>query len=120
MATATLHNNRKVTAHIPGQEENMPDREIKEATSRSSRLEQAFQKMNQATFDVLTFQEFSKEFPADLVRNKETFLRDLHSQLVISTSSAIQVDFSNAAACRYLNCMPSESFRQSSCTSLFD
>jgi hypothetical protein len=96
MATATLHNNRKVTAHIPGQDENMPDRERKEATSRSSHLEQAFQKMNQATFDVLTFQEFSKEFPADLVRNNsnETFLRDLHSQLVSSTSSAIQVGFS--------------------------
>ncbi len=89
---ATLHNNRKVTAHMPGdQEENNRELERKEATSRSSLLEQSFQKMNQATFDALTFQEFSNQFPAELVRGNESFLRDLHSQLVNMLSSAIQV-----------------------------
>ncbi len=89
---ATLHNNRKVAAHMPdNQKENTPVLDKKVATSRSSLLEQVFQKMTQATFDALTFQEFSKEFQADLVRGNESFLRDLHSQLVNISSSAIQV-----------------------------
>jgi hypothetical protein len=85
----TLHNNRKVSADVPDGKENTPT--LRESASRSSHLEQAFQKMNQTIFDFLTFQEFSKEFPFDLVRRNEAFLRDLHSQLVNKCSSAIQV-----------------------------
>mmetsp|Transcript_6074 Transcript_6074/g.13447 ORF Transcript_6074/g.13447 Transcript_6074/m.13447 type:complete len:190 (-) Transcript_6074:191-760(-) len=92
---ATLHNNRKVTAHMPDDQEEEAKRVLdrKETTSRSSLLEQAFQKMNQATFEALTFQEFSKEFPLELVRGNQAFLRDLHSQLINVSSSAIQKEF---------------------------
>ena len=89
----TLHNNRKVTAN----DENMPGGDRREYSSRSSHLEQAFQKMNQSTFDALTFQEFSKEFPVDLVRSNEAFLRELHSQFVNISVSAIQARFENVS-----------------------
>ncbi len=85
----TLHNKRKVRAS----DENMARGDRREYISRSSHLEQAFQKMNQTTLDALTFQEFSKEFPLDLVRSNEAFLRELHSQFVNISVSAIQVSF---------------------------
>jgi hypothetical protein len=104
---ATLHANRKVTAHMPdGQDGNKRVLEKKEATSRSSLLEQAFQKMNQATFEALTFQEFTKEFPLELVRENQSFLRDLHSQLINISSSAIQVINLKSATCRFLKSIP--------------
>ena len=98
---ATLHNNRKVAACMPGDQEGKKNvLAMKESTSRSSLLEQAFQKMNQATFEALTFQEFSKEFPLELVRGNQSLLRDLHSQLINISSSAIQVIESKSATCR--------------------
>ena len=84
----SLHANRKVVAGDP----NAQNEELNhENISRISLLDKAFQRLNQETFDELTFLEFCKHFPAALIEKDEVHLRELHSEFIYKTSSAVQV-----------------------------
>jgi hypothetical protein len=85
-----LHSNRKIVAHGP---ENLviDDKNGMENISRIALLNAAFHDLNQAIFETLSYLEISKEFSDAFALEHDSFLRDLHSQLVNAVSCAIQV-----------------------------